>query len=124
MKQSAAKALGVAVFGAALAVSAAGSASALTDIPTGEVVETATESVPVAQTASDLSGEAGETATRAEGTLAEAAPAEAAPAEATPAEAALAEAAPVAPADTPLDPVTKLLGGLPLGGLLPVPGLG
>lgn len=119
MKQSAAKALGVAVFGAALAVSAAGSASALTDIPTGEVVETATESVPVAQTASDLSGEAGETATRAEGTLAEAAPAEAAPAGAAP-----AGAVPAAPADTPLDPVTKLLGGLPLGGLLPVPGLG
>ncbi|MCQ0023990.1 ATP-binding protein [Streptomyces somaliensis DSM 40738] len=105
MQQSAAKALGVVVFGAALAVSAAGSASAFTDLPTGEVVETATESVPVAQAASELSGGAGETATRAGDTLAEAAP-----------------AAPAAPADTSLDPVAKLLGGLPLGGLLP--GLG
>ncbi|MCP9957592.1 ATP-binding protein [Streptomyces sudanensis] len=99
MKNSAAKALGVSVLGAALAVSAAGSASALTDVPVGKALEAAAESVPVAQTASGLSDDAGRTAALTRG--------------------ALPEAAPAAPAASPLDPVTQLLGGLPLGGLLP-----
>ncbi|MDT9683180.1 ATP-binding protein [Streptomyces sp. TRM76323] len=107
MKQSAAKTLGVAALGAAFAVSAAGSASALTTVPTGPVLKTAAEALPVGQLTSALPGGEDETATLAEGTLRSA-----------------TEAAPAVPVDTPLDPVLKLLGGLPVGTSLPVPGLG
>ncbi|MEU7565222.1 ATP-binding protein [Streptomyces fradiae] len=107
MKQSAAKSLGVAALGAAFAVSAAGSASALTAVPTGPVLATATQALPVAQTVSTLPGGTGETATIAEGVLD-----------------AVTGAAPAVPVNTPLDPVVGLLGGLPVGGALPVAGLG
>ncbi|MFV2119176.1 ATP-binding protein, partial [Streptomyces sp. Act-28] len=63
MKQSAAKTLGVAALGAAFAVSAAGSASALASVPVDSLLGTATEALPVEQAVSALpGGEKGEAA--------------------------------------------------------------
>ncbi|KUH36650.1 MULTISPECIES: hypothetical protein [Streptomyces] len=106
MKQSAAKTLGVAALGAAFAASAAGSASALTSVPTGPALQTVTSMLPVAETVAQLPGGAGETATVTQGVLD-----------------SLTDAAPAVPVNTPADPVVGLLGGLPVGGALPAAGL-
>ncbi|MFJ8695188.1 ATP-binding protein [Streptomyces roseolilacinus] len=108
MKHSAAKTLGVAALGAAFAVSAAGSASALTTLPTDSALKTAKEALPVGLVASALpGGPDGRAATRVEGALD-----------------TVARAASAVPTKTPHDPVTKLLGGLPVEGTSPVTGLG
>ncbi|WP_149185038.1 ATP-binding protein [Streptomyces sp. TRM49041] len=107
MKQSAAKTIGVAALGAAFAASAAGNAAALTALPSGAALETPTKTLPVEQVTSQLPGGLGEAATLTQGALE-----------------TVGSAAPEVPVDTPVAPVVGLLGGLPVGGGLPVTGLG
>ncbi|MDN3295895.1 ATP-binding protein [Streptomyces ficellus] len=109
MKQSAAKTLGVAALGAAFAATAAGTASAANHTPVNGALGTATATaLPVMQSAVE----------RAPGTAAEVA--NAAPAVVG----SVAKNASVQ--GVPLDPsaAAGLLGGLPVGGSLPVAGLG
>ncbi len=107
MKQSAAKSLGVAALGAAFAAASAGSAAALTSVPTGlrpgdrhagRSGQRGRRHLPVVRArAVGLTQGVVEMAT---------------------------QAAPDVPVDTPADPVLGLLGGLPVGGALGQAGLG
>ncbi|MFF8830445.1 hypothetical protein [Streptomyces sp. NPDC015131] len=109
MKQSAAKTLGVAALGAAFAATAAGTASAATTTPTGAALGAATATaVPVVQGA------------------VEQAPNNATELLATGQELTGAATKNASLQGLPIDPATAtgLLGGLPVGGSLPVAGLG
>ncbi|MER7107940.1 ATP-binding protein [Streptomyces sp. NPDC000229] len=109
MKQSAAKTLGVAALGAAFAAATAGTASAATTTPAGAALGTATATaVPVVQSAVEQS------------------PNNATELLATTQELAGAVTKNASLQGLPIDPatVTGLLGGLPVGGTLPVAGLG
>ncbi|GAA2447070.1 MULTISPECIES: hypothetical protein [Streptomyces] len=109
MKQSAAKTLGVAALGAAFAATAAGTASAATSTPTSAALGAATATaVPVLQSA------------------VEQAPNNATELVATGQELTGAATKNASLQGLPIDPAaaTGLLGGLPIGGALPVAGLG
>ncbi|GGT11344.1 hypothetical protein GCM10010271_12590 [Streptomyces kurssanovii] len=101
MKQSAAKTLGVAALGAAFAAAAAGTASATPAVPdpTGALGNVST-TLPLNEVTEKLPAGAGAVAATTQGAVAEAVPAGAA------------------------DPVSGLLGGLPLAGGGPLGALG
>ncbi|MFG3495225.1 ATP-binding protein [Streptomyces sp. NPDC047928] len=112
MKQSAAKTIGVAALGAAFAATAAGSAAAIGAVPTGAALDTATKTLPIEQAAAQLPAGATELVATGQEALG-----------------AVTQGMPETPIGTPADPVVGLLGGLPLGnlpvgGALPVAGLG
>ncbi|MGW6459734.1 ATP-binding protein [Streptomyces sp. NPDC055078] len=108
MKQSAVKTLGVAALGAAFAVTAAGAATAAPSLPDPAApLDTVTSAVPVQETLTKLPAGAPESLTGGQ--------------------AALTESVSTVPgtlqgaanrvAKSPTDPVTSLLGGLPVGDL-------
>jgi hypothetical protein len=110
MKQSAAKTLGVAALGAAFAAAGAGAAGAAPAAPdAGQALEGITRTLPAETAAQALPG--AEEALTQGGTAVEAGVAAARPA----AEQALGEG--------PTGPVAALLGGLPIGNLLPAQGM-
>ncbi|NUO46124.1 MAG: ATP-binding protein [Streptomyces sp.] len=106
MKQSAAKTLGVAALGAAFAAAGAGAASAAPAVPdASQALDTVTKTLPAENVAQALPG-AGEALSQAQPALG----------------AGLAAAQPAAErvlADGPTAPVAGLLGGLPVGKVLP-----
>ncbi|MFE7837813.1 ATP-binding protein [Streptomyces sp. NPDC057474] len=109
MKQSAAKTLGVAVVGAAIAAAGAGAANAAPSVPdASQALGAATQALPVENVTKTLPGTAGGL-TQGQRALG----------------AGLETAQPaVAGAEGPTAPVAKLLGGLPVGKTLPTKGLG
>ncbi|MER5890885.1 ATP-binding protein [Streptomyces sp. NPDC001941] len=112
MKQSAAKALGVAALGAAFAAAAAGSASAVAAAPAvpdaGAALDTVTHLVPVENTAAQLPAGGPEALSAGKNALASGVAA--APATAN-------QTLPAVTGKSDADPVSGLLGGLPTGGL-------
>ncbi len=111
MKQSAAKTLGVAVVGAAIAAAGAGAANAAPSVPeASQALGTVTQALPVENVTKALPAASGALA-QGQSALG----------------AGLAAAQPAAAnvlAEGPTAPVAGLLGGLPVGKALPTKGLG
>ncbi|MEV5613743.1 ATP-binding protein [Streptomyces sp. NPDC052225] len=110
MKQSAAKTLGVAALGAAFAAAGAGAANAAPAVPDAAgAVGSVTSMLPVEQAASTLPAGAPESLAAGQNALGSSL--------------STAEAAPAALSGDSGDPVSGLLGGLPVHQALPTQGL-